>query len=64
LKVSKTHSARHDPLVAVRGRDARNAIHVTGISLAIASGILFVFFNGRVFSTEYHLTPTSEARLN
>ena len=32
--------------------------------LAIASDILFDFFNGRVFSTEYDLTPTSEARLN
>jgi hypothetical protein len=31
--------------------------------LAIASRILFVFFNGRVFSTEYDLTPTSDARL-
>src|SRR6266702_1426454 len=32
--------------------------------MAIAFGILFVFFNGRVFSTEYDLTPTSEARLH
>ncbi|WP_133300313.1 hypothetical protein [Paraburkholderia lacunae] len=30
--------------------------------LAIASGILFVFFNERVFSSEYDLTPASGAR--
>jgi hypothetical protein len=44
LKVSKTHSARHDPLVAVRGRDARNAIHVTGIFTGDCVGDSFRFF--------------------
>ncbi|WCM23900.1 hypothetical protein NDK50_23950 [Paraburkholderia bryophila] len=31
--------------------------------LAITPRILFVFFNGRAFSTEYDLTPTGAARL-
>jgi hypothetical protein len=30
----------------------------------MTSGILFDFFNGRVFSTEYDLTPASDTRLN
>jgi hypothetical protein len=35
-----------------------------GIPQAIAFAFLFDFFNGRVFSTEYDLTPASEARIN
>ncbi|HEX7908497.1 MAG TPA: hypothetical protein VF534_10470 [Paraburkholderia sp.] len=40
------------------------AVAWKGIPQAMAFAFLFVFFNGRVFSTEYDLTPASEARLN
>ncbi|MCC8392934.1 hypothetical protein LJ656_10070 [Paraburkholderia sp. MMS20-SJTR3] len=64
---SKSRSEFSSRRAAPHVRDACRALHrATHLSVdegAMTFAILFDFFNERVFSTEYDLTPASAARL-